>query len=101
LIQNGDCPCCVFFGGKVDSIVVLETFHLTIGCRTEYVAFAVAEEILLDDIFDGTFEVMLLLLLLPLLLLLAGDPVELLLAKEDSVELILPLALGTAPTPTQ
>lgn len=90
MVQYDGCPACVFFGGKADSAVVLDTFHVIIGSRIEYGAVAVAGKLVLDETADEIFEEMMLLLIL--LLLLVTDR----LAK-----LLLLLALTTAPTPTQ
>lgn len=91
-------------GGKEDSTVLLEMFHVIIGSLTEYVALAVTGVLLPEDVADETCNVILMLLLtlllmlalILLLMLLLRTPLLLVTGNPDVL-----LELATAPTPTQ
>lgn len=104
LLQYDGCPACVFLGGKADSTVLLEMFHVIIGSLTEYVALAVTGGLLPEDVADETCDVTLMLLLtlllmlalILLLMLLLRTPLLLVTGNPDVL-----LEFATAPTPTQ
>lgn len=91
LVQYDDCPVCVFFGGNVDSIIVLDIFHAVIGSRIEYGIEAFEQ--IVDEVTDDSSEnkVLIVASTVPVVLVVAGRLVE-------SASILLPT---TAPTPTQ